>query len=205
MAKVESIQSKVISNAAKTFVVEVFYDDCAEDPRVNENVGRMALYHRRHSLGDSTKVLGFSMNYLAEACDSWDEVKENIMQREDVAIIVPVSGYDHGGLTVSHGVLRGWDSGMLGFHYMTKKDLEESFDGDEVRGIKCLEAEIEEYNNYLQGNVYFYSVKEVEECDSCGHKHEKFLNSCGGYVGCLDECFAEGIAEANAYLSAIEV
>lgn len=95
--------------------------------------------------------------------------------RGDVAIILPIYAYEHGGITISHGSFScQWDSGQLGWHYVTKEALESEWDGDEEEAKKCLEVELEIYDSYLQGNVWGFTIEDEEGDD---------IGSCWGFYG----------------------
>lgn len=108
----------------------------------------------------------------------------------DVFICLPVYAYEHGGITVSHGSFScRWDSGQVGWHYMLEKDVRENFPGLEgaelyERCKECLEAELKEYDCWLQGDVWYFTVED-EEGETVG--------SCGGFIGddelVLDQMF----------------
>lgn len=105
----------------------------------------------------------------AEELENAVGTDERRVLRSDVAICLPLYLYDHGGVTMSHGSFSDpWDSGQVGWHYMTKDVLQREFEGDETRGYKRLEAELKEYDNYLRGYCYWFA---------CGD------DSCGGFIG----------------------
>lgn len=89
-------------------------------------------------------------------------------------VCLPVYLLDHSGLYVSVNDFNdSWDSGQLGFIYCTKQDAQKWFNNtdvteDEIK--KELTAEVEEYNDYLNGAWYGFLIEgldgEVE--DSCG-------------------------------------
>lgn len=117
---------------------------------------------------------------LGEDSDAIDEIERtdwtlrNVL-RDDIAIILPIHAYEHGGITISHGSFScQWDSGQLGWHYVTKEALESEFGGDEEKAKKCLEAELEIYDNYLLGNVWGFTIEDEEGDD---------VDSCWGFYG----------------------
>lgn len=95
--------------------------------------------------------------------------------RDDVAIAIPLSLYDHGGITIYHGGPRdAWDSGCVGVHYMTGKTLDEEFGGDEAKARACMDAELKTYDQFLRGNVWYFTIE-----DRTGK-----VNECvGGFIG----------------------
>lgn len=100
--------------------------------------------------------------------------------REDIAICLPIYLYAHGGITVSHGAFScKWDSGQVGWHYITREKLQDEFGGDVERATKCLEAELRVYDAYLRGSVWGYTIED-EEGDEVG-------SCCGLYGDTLEE------------------
>ena len=94
-------------------------------------------------------------------------------------VILPVYGYEHGGFTIScsngYPYSDRWDGGQAGFIY-TDKPTVLKWCGDvsdwKETAIKNLKAEIEMYDQYLQGDCYGYIVEEQvdgewKETDSC--------------------------------------
>lgn len=112
------------------------------------------------------------------------EWEERSRVRDDIAIILPLYLYDHSGLTMSHGSFScQWDSGQVGWHYITKDAFEENWkDLDSAR--RCLEAELGTYDDYLRGNVWFFEVLD-EDGDT--------VDSCSGFYG--DELEETGILD----------
>lgn len=76
-------------------------------------------------------------------------------------IILPLYLYDHSGITMSTGKFScPWDSGQVGWIYVTKKQAVEEW-GKKIctkkvieKAEKYLEGEVEEYDQYLTGDVY---------------------------------------------------
>lgn len=91
--------------------------------------------------------------------------------RSDIAICLPVMMYDHSGITIWHGNsnpaqdAQGWDSGLIGFHYVTKDAVEKEWGGDLDRAKAYMEATIKTYDSYLRGDAYGYVID--EDGDSC--------------------------------------
>lgn len=71
--------------------------------------------------------------------------------------VLPLYLYDHSGITMNTtGFSCGWDSGQVGYIYVTKytwvKETKQEFSQEAAR--KALEAEVETYDHYLTGEVY---------------------------------------------------
>lgn len=175
--------------------VQIHPDHHAESPRDwQDNAGVIYCKHRRYTLGDKNaddpyeevefKVIDgikitaaqWDNDELPEGVDrstideAWEQADwdSELAVRDDVAIIMPLYLYDHSGITMSHSSFScPWDSGQVGWHYMTKDVLDSEFGGDKERGYACLKAELQEYDNYLQGNVWGYTIEGPGIDDSC--------------------------------------
>lgn len=112
--------------------------------------------------------------------------------------------FDHGEITISCGDTNPyydrWDSGCVGFAYVTKKRLDKyGFpDGNEdptwrerARGV--IEAEVKEYDYYISGENYGYKLLELHPDDENGEENWIEIDSCWGYLG--DDIIASGLLE----------
>ena len=136
-----------------------------ESPREWDNLGTMFCSHRRYTLGD--------YQFDADDFDGWDAVKKHLEEDEGAVVILPLSLYDHSGISMSVGEAHGWDSGQVGFIYMTREKIEKEFPDDYATDIeathekveKYLEGEVETYNQYLQGDIYGFTITNPKEDD----------------------------------------
>ena len=88
----------------------------------------------------------------------------DIIDREYV--ILPLYLYDHSGITISCSAFScPWDSGQIGYIYC--KSNKENLSAEHIERI--LRAEVSEYDLYLSGQCYGYTLyKDGEEIDTCG-------------------------------------
>lgn len=148
--------------------VKIGYAKYPEDPREWDNLCTMYFFHRRYRLGDKHDM-------------SIDDV-EDYVNRKDV-LFKEVYMYDHSGITISTSPFGcRWDSGKIGYiaidydtirreligvnRYITKKVKD--------RVYKIMEGEIETYDCYLRGDVYYYNI--VSESG-------ELIDSCSGFYG----------------------
>ena len=115
---------------------------------------------------------------------------------EQNIILLPLYLYDHSGITMNTtGFNCRWDSGQVGFIFMHKSVAVETWGKkictDKVRqkAINCLIAEVEEYDQYLTGDVYRYSVEEEKTGD--------YVDGDGGYYGKEGEMYAMQEAQSS--------
>ena len=110
---------------------------------------------------------------------------EYIKRTYGATVILPLYLYDHSGLSMSAGTFGEnpgypyndqWDAGMVGVIFDTPEQIEKTgIDPDPENIEKALRAEIEEYDKYLRGEV-FYVRSEIPGMES---KEEVI----GGFVG----------------------
>lgn len=171
--------------------LEIHHDESAESPRQWDNMGVMALFHPDYDLGD--KGHGLKTDDFA----GWAEMSEWIARKMDGAIILPVRMYDHSGIRFAVGedchrypFNCPWDSMQVGFIYVTKAKLIEEYGSDDddarTKGLKCLKAEIEVYNQFSSGDVYGFILKDSEGVID---------GSCWGFFGDFDNPIENGIAD----------
>ena len=150
-----------------TFKVEI--DNDPIDPRELHDVTKLICFHKRYSLGDKH-------DYKAADYNSFDEMKRAIIKAEKPAVILPLYMYDHSGIALSTTPFScRWDSGQLGFA-LIKKDSKRLTAKEKERLTKVLLACVEEYSQYINGEVYMYTVydenEDVVECVGGYYKEE---------------------------------
>jgi len=175
----------------KKYELKIEQDTDPMNPRTEwDNLGTMVCFHNRYELGDKT-------DYRSEDYDNWEELEKGIIKNEGEVIILPLYLYDHSGITISTNPFNcNFDSGRIGFIFMSKHKIKK--EGiDETKVIEYLKGEVETYDKYLTGEVYRYTIYEVETC-SLGHEHKNFVEGCGGFFG-EDECKSEGKSMLEHY------
>ena len=187
----EAINEKRIGE----YLIEIFPDNNPDNPRNWDNLGTMICFHTRYHLGDKH-------DYNHSDYNSWDEMEKAIVKENNVAVILPLYLYDHSGITISTTPFScGWDSGQIGFIYISKEDVRKEYGGKIVtkklkeKAKAILEGEVKTYDQYLVGDVYGYKISKITTCDQ-GHEHKEEIDSCWGFYGedyCMEE--AEGIVQ----------
>ena len=146
--------------------LQIFQDTWAESPRSWDNLGTMAIFHKRYNFGDE-------VSFSAEDFNNWAEMEEYIKTTLKAAVCLPIYMYDHSGITINtQGFACPWDSGQVGFMYVTEHKLKEEY-GDLTeetiqKAIQILQEEVKTMDTYLQGEVYgFHLTKDGVTIDSC--------------------------------------
>jgi hypothetical protein len=187
-------------------VVRIVLDEMPSDPRENDNIATLVCWHRRYDLGDrkpteaeerALRKGGFKTlaRYLRRTCG--------------VQYVVPVGLIDHSGLHMyvgggtAIGDAAGWDSGTVGFAYIdpAKAALVGATIDTVDDAVKAVAAEVEEYGQYLEGDVYGYVITQ-KHCDADDCPHAEVVDSCWGFYG-LD--YARECARDAALTEAVGV
>jgi hypothetical protein len=187
----EAVSEKKVGN----YLIEIFPDNNPESPREWSNLGTMICFHTRYDLGDKH-------GYDHKDYSGWKEMEKAIVKENNVGVILPLYLYDHSGITISTTPFScGWDSGKIGFIYVSKEDVLKEYGGKIVtkklkeRVTEYLKGEVETYDQYLRGDIYGYKISKVTTCDQ-GNEHKEEIDSVWGFYG-EDECMkeAEGVVQ----------
>jgi hypothetical protein len=149
------------------FVIRLLTDENPINPREWDNLGTMVCFHRKYELGDKHEFT------------SPGEFSAWLEEQGDNVIALPLYLYDHGGITMSTGSFScPWDSGQVGWIYVTKEKVREEYAG--VFGGRAvtqklrervkdqLRVEVNVYDLYLTGGFVGYVVEDDgEHVDSC--------------------------------------
>jgi glycine cleavage system regulatory protein len=111
----------------------------------------------------------------------------------EAVIALPISIYEHNSYSIKAWDEPCWDSENIdGWIYVPWDKARQEWEGtdEEIRAkaLKCLKAEVEEYDQYLQGDVWGYVIKDVDGA-------EVDLGSCWGFYGLkyARECAKEAV------------
>ena len=212
---------KMIDSDGKEHLLTVKQDDYASNPRDEYNLATMICWHRNYSLGDKHEFDDVD-EFLQRLCydvlhKEYDETYGlrwhdlfKMLDESNLILIKPINSYEHGGITVStsndYPYNERWDSGCVGFIYLTKKRvLDECNNITEENWKECadeyIESEMKVYDQYLRNECYRYTLEEKVHyrnettCPHCGEviKVDEYdtyeeVDSCGGFFGdCLED------------------
>jgi len=142
------------------FTLEIVPDVDPINPRENDRLGTIYYCSNRYILGDK--------------CVDREEISHVLAGKH--VIVLPVYAYIHGNVVLNtSGFYCPWDSGQSGCIFVTKEDVRKYFNVKSIRAdlrkkvIDILRAEVQEYSDYLSGNVYAFIIKNDDGIvDSCG-------------------------------------
>ncbi len=178
-----------------SFILNLVTDQFPQNPRRDrDNVTQIWAAHRRYELGDE----GFESRAVTEA-----EVKR---LHGPIVLIKKLYMYDHGGITIKTSPFDcRWDSGQIGWVWITRAKLKAEYRKSKEYPSQAswaealLEAEVAEYDAYLRGDVWGYTIVEkatstiVESC--YGFYDEKDAKSEGESV------LAQVLASPEQYIT----
>ena len=150
-------------------------DEFSDDPRSWDNIGTMLCCHRDYRLGDCNNNKETELQ-LAEICRKYGKSDEEIDEMtfaEEVQFILdqddvcglPLWLYDHSGISISTGSVCSWDSSFVGLifvekdFYLAQMCLKDEVDW-KAKAKQTLEGEVKIYNDFLEGNVYQWTLYE---------------------------------------------
>ena len=154
----------------KEFKIQIHQDELGESPREWDNFSKLALFHNHYNLPNEDNLA------VEDAID--------ILNDPDYFAML-IWGYDHSMLAIKTGARVypfncPWDSGQLGIVYVSKNDVRREYSVKRIsakaqeKAFSLMRSEVEIYNYYLTGQVYFYWI-----VDPDGNE----LDSCGGFYG----------------------
>jgi hypothetical protein len=184
-----------MEHAIETFEVEgytvkIYQDEDPMNPRENDNLCVMVCEHRNYELGDRKAT---ETELEAVRRGGFKLLERYLRIKEGAVCLVPLSLLDHSGLHMWTGGgshwsdSQGWDSGTVGFAYVTKARAEELGAPLEL-AERQLEGEVGEYDQYLRGDVYGYVVEDEDG---------EHVDSCWGFFG-FDYCRKEAERAAKS-------
>lgn len=190
--------------------IAVFFDNDAENPRsLNSNICHMICRHRRYTLGDDHDGIEQTLQALClkhgidpygDPDDDNDEmdVPGMIEALTPYVVIRPIAIYDHGGVSVfwadgKRSICDLWDTSLVGFGFVESEDIERAGlpkPGWRQAAIRAMDAEMEDYSAYVNGECYGCSVTDEQG--------EEIYNAWG-YIG--DSGYKQMLAQAYAEIA----
>lgn len=158
--------------------VVVSIDEDPPHPRKDWTpLGTIIHWHRKYDFGE----------FIERDVDSTIEslMKQWLLDNKNVEVvsILPLYLFDHSGISLStkpFGCV--WDSGQVGWIYLSKDEAEESFEYLSQDFESILNQEIESYDDYLNDRCYQYEVFSQDG---------SVLESSGGYLGNCYTCIED--------------
>jgi hypothetical protein len=166
--------------------IDIYQDldaDCG-NPRDADNLGVMYCEHRRYELGDmpyekhvpEIGAIREAVQEIKRRGYNMDRLARYLRLTIGATVVLPLYLFDHSGLAMTTCAAKfavwdsaGWDWGMVGIICDSARTRELiGATPEQVEGN--LTSEVEEYDAYLHGSVYGYTVTHIPtgiQVDSC--------------------------------------
>jgi hypothetical protein len=133
-----------------------------------------ALFHGKYRFPNN-------VDFTTEDFENFEEMKSYIEKEYEPVAIIPVSAYIHSGIALSEGTKNGWDSGQLGFMYISKEQSEyDHIPKNEEDVYKYLREHLKTIDHYVRGEVYVCSIYDIRNKPG---KETFLVETIGDFVG----------------------
>ena len=142
------------------YTLKIYLHDDPESPRDWDNLGTLIQVNHPRSLRDCS------------------DKGANVEEAKKALIRLPIYIYIHSGIAISTTPFScPWDSGFLGYYYVTRERVIKEYGSITPENIRTAEkrarAELEAFGSYLSGENYGFTIE----------KDGEVIDSCGGYYG----------------------
>ena len=166
--------------------LKIYYDSDAENPREFAEYDSVIAYKSQYTLGE--EIIPEPIDWLEEKLNvakKYEYSNARLAELEEIFfdrfIAKRIYLYDHSSLAVSTSPFSNkWDSGQVGYIYISKEKVRANYGAKKV-GKKLkqlvldrLEAEVEELNHYVSGEVFGFKILDSEG---------SMVDSCWGFYG----------------------
>ena len=166
----------IINKDNVDYKIEVVDDTWDECPRENSDyLSKMVIHYKGYILPCED--------------DLTEEEMQEILNSEDF-FALPLFIYEHGGLALSTSSQCQWDSSCVGIIYLSIDTVQQNGIEDPM---KLLNDEIQEYDDYLKGNVFGIIISEKYKnitipyyqniADKICNSDWEEIDSCYGFIG----------------------
>lgn len=158
------------------------FDEYSSSPRDWSNLGYFITIDKNYKSPDKYQELEDIIRETGNEATSQEEHIEMIKNRienetdEKVLKIYPVCKYEHGGINYFLETRQGFDYSNCGFYIITDKTQKE-LGTDKKDWEKVINQELENYNKWVNGEVYRYTLYD---------NNGEIDDTCGGFYG-LDD------------------
>lgn len=180
----------IINQRLEDWELKIGYDEFSDSPRKDCNIGKILCLPNRYI--ENELELPYEYNEKFKESRNLIEIEEMLTKLG--YIHERISVYDHSGVSIYLGSpCCRWDSGYIGWYVVDKKQYRENNNKKRISKKdlehidKIMQSEIETYNNWINGNVYFYEL----------YKNGELIDSCSGFIADSKE---DALEDFMAYL-----
>lgn len=142
------------------YTLKIYLNEDPRNPRDWDTLGTLLFINKPRRLGD------------------YSDKGANIEEAKKALISLPIYIYIHSGIAISTTPFYcPWDSGFLGYYYVTRDTIIKEYGEVTPENIQAAEkrarAELETFGSYLSGENYGFTIE----------KDGKVVDSCWGFYG----------------------
>lgn len=131
-------------------------------------------------------VDGLAEDEVVSEAEYWLEPEDCMILLDGKMMWLPLYVYDHSGISMSCGKRTypfndRFDSSMVG--WIVTSMCQNHTSVDEMKATQVMQQEVKEYNNWLQGEVYCYTLYEQNGDDGDEFDDWIEIDTCGGFIG----------------------
>lgn len=181
--------SNIIQSAqTENKIIKISVDEFPSDP-YNDwcQLSHIVAWHNHYILGKKSDHEQFKKQ---------ENFAEFVKEQHGKIVLLNLYMYDHSGISLStsrtYPFNDRWDACQVGYAYVTYEEIRNEYNVKHVtkklieKTINLINAEIETYNQYLNGSVYAFTVYNVEKCNK-GHTHQEIADSLSDIYGDLND------------------
>lgn len=155
--------------------------------RIRQDDELNSIYYDDFMAYKSFTLAGYSRRYNLNETDieqpeTLDELEKAIKEKYDIMAILPLYMFEHGNMLLDVADFGDrWDSGRIGFVFVTKENAKEFELKDEKDAIESIKEGIKYYNRLNNDSIYSIEFFDIEKCDCCNSTKEinnEFVASC---------------------------
>lgn len=189
---------ETINYKGYTITIDESWD--IESPRERDNLWWMVCDHKRYDLWDEkapTEIDYYDrelQQHTYRGCNDWEDVAKQLHNENNIAVILPLSLYDHSWISMRVWVASWYDSWQVWFIYATIEDIRKEYGVQRISKqlIKkiewILEQEVAIYSQYLEWDYYYTTIE----------KDWEYID--GGSEFWYDECVEFAKQEIDRYI-----
>jgi hypothetical protein len=157
-------------------VLRVYADEDPQSPREWDNLGKIIGWHKRYKIGDE--------NHFSTPDDFYAWLKTH------PSIVLSLHMFDHSGLMFNTtGFSDPWDSMQVGYIYAELSRVRSEYCKKRIskKTVELvrreLQSEVEIYSQYVNGEVYGFTLGKIFTCENCEEERCETVDSCWGFYG----------------------
>ena len=180
----------IINQKLEDWQLKIGYDEYSESPRKDYNIGKILCFPNKYIKNELE--LPYEYDEKFKESRNLNEIEEMLTKLGYIHERICV--YDHSGVSIYLGTpCCRWDSCYIGWYCVSREEVKKQYGVKRLvkqrvnKVKKLMNTEIRTYNNWINGNVYWYELS----------KNGEVIDSCGGFIADSQEDAIKEIYESG--------